>query len=185
MSVSLSEVERVWKEADCLWTEHQLERAIEQSAAQIESELADKNPLVLVVMKGGLVFGARLLTRLRFPLEVDYIHASRYGADTIGSELNWIVPPQHTVFGRHVLLLDDILDEGKTLHAIIESCLKQGAESVNSAVLIDKLHDRKYKPDFKATYTCLDVPDRYVFGYGMDYKGYLRNAAGVYAVKGL
>ena len=185
MTVSLPEVETVWKEADCIWTEPQIERAIEQTSVLIEKDLAHLNPLVLVVMKGGLVFGARMLTRLRFPLEVDYIHATRYGAHTTGSELNWIVSPQHAVEGRHLLLVDDILDEGKTLHAIIECCEAQGAETVSSAVLVDKRHDRKALPDFKATYTCLDVPDRYVFGYGMDYKGYLRNAAGVYAVKGL
>jgi len=185
MSVSVQEVEKVWREADCIWTEQQIERAIETIAQKIEADLADKNPLVLVVMKGGLIFGARLLMRLRFVLEVDYIHATRYGMETSGSELLWKVLPQHSVEGRHVLVVDDILDEGQTLYKILESCRQQKAESVSCAVLVDKVHDRKYKAEFKAEYTCLEVPDRYVFGYGMDYKGYLRNADGVYAVKGL
>ncbi len=185
MSPTIAEVDSVWKEADCIWSEQQIERAIDQIAIRIAEDLNDQNPLVLVVMKGGLVFGARLLTRLRFPLEVDYVHATRYGMATSGADLNWIVPPQHDVKGRHLLIVDDILDEGQTLYKVIASCKEQGAASVKCAVMVDKQHDRKYKSDFKADYTCLDVPDRYVFGYGMDYKGYLRNADGIYAVKGM
>ncbi len=185
MSVDIKEVDKIWREADCLWTEQQIERAIEQVAQTIEADLQDKNPLVLVVMKGGLIFGARLLMRLRFPLEIDYIHATRYGMETSGSELLWKVLPQHGLENRHILVVDDILDEGQTLYKIIENCKSQKAASVRCAVLVDKEHDRKYKADFKAEYTCLSVPDRYVFGFGMDYKGYLRNADGVYAVKGM
>jgi hypoxanthine phosphoribosyltransferase len=185
MSVNVSEVDAIWREADCLWTEQQIERAIELVGQQIEADLADKNPLVLVVMKGGLMFGARLMMRMRFPLEMDYIHVTRYGMETSGTELLWKVLPQHSLQGRHVLIVDDILDEGQTLCKIVESFNTQGAQSIRCAVLVDKLHDRKYNPNFKADYTCLEVPDRFVFGYGMDYKGYLRNADGIYAVKGL
>ena len=185
MSVTVEEVDKIWREADCIWTEHQIERAIETVSQQIEADLAHKNPLVLVVMKGGLMFGARLLMRLRFALEMDYIHVTRYGMETSGNELLWKVLPQHPLEGRHVLVVDDILDEGQTLYKIMESCRSQKAATVQCAVLVDKKHDRKYDPDFKAHYTCLDVPDRFVFGYGMDYKGYLRNADGICAVKGL
>lgn len=185
MSVSVAEVDTVWREADCIWTEQQIERAIETVGQKIEADLADKNPLVLVVMKGGLMFGARLMMRMRFPLEMDYIHVTRYGMETSGAELHWKVLPQHSLEGRHVLLVDDILDEGQTLYKIMESCRTQKVASLHCAVLVDKVHDRKYVPDFKADYTCLEVPDRFVFGYGMDYKGYLRNADGIYAVKGL
>ena len=185
MSVSVEEVDRIWKEADCLWTEQQIERAIESVAQQIEIDLADKDPLVLVVMKGGMMFGARLTMRLRFPLELDYVHVTRYGMKTSGAELDWKVPPQHSIENRHVLVVDDILDEGQTLYKVLESCREQGVASVRCAVLVDKVHDRKFRADFKADYTCLEVVDRYVFGYGMDYKGYLRNADGVYAVKGM
>lgn len=185
MSVTTTEVEQIWKEADCLWTGQQIERAIEAVANTIEQDLSEHNPLVLVVMKGGMMFGSSLCLKLRFPLEVDYVHVTRYGMETSGSELHWKVPPQHSIAGRDVLVLDDILDEGQTLYKLLQSCREQGVASVRCAVLVDKLHDRKYKADFKADYTCLEVPDRYVFGYGMDYKGYLRNAEGIYAVKGL
>jgi len=185
MSVTVAEVDAIWREADCIWTEQQIDRAIEAVAQKIEADLADKNPLVLVVMKGGLMFGARLMMSLRFPLEMDYIHATRYGMETSGSELLWKVLPQHSLEGRHVLVVDDILDEGQTLYKILESFKTQSVASLHCAVLVDKVHDRKYEPGFKADYTCLEVPDRFVFGYGMDYKGYLRNADGIYAVKGL
>ncbi len=185
MSVTVEEVERIWKEADCLWSLPQIERAIEAVAHQIEADLADKNPLVLVIMKGSMMFGSSLTMRLRFPLELDYVHVTRYGMETSGSELYWKVPPQHSIENRHVLVVDDILDEGQTLYKVLQSCRDQGVASVRCAVLVDKQHDRKYKADFKADYTCLDVADRYVFGYGMDYKGYLRNADGIYAVKGM
>lgn len=185
MNVSIPEVESVWKEADCLWSAAQVQQAIEAQAAVIQQQLGDKNPLVLVVMRGGLMFGAQLLLKLRFPLEVDYIHVTRYGRGLSGSELQWKVTPSESMENRHVLILDDILDEGLTLEAIMQACESHGAASVTSAVLVEKLHDRKPNPDFKATFTCLEVPDRYVFGYGMDYKGYLRNADGIYAVKGL
>lgn len=185
MSVTVSEVDTIWREADCIWTEQQIERAIESIGQKIEEDLADKNPLVLVVMKGGLMFGASLMMRMRFPLEIDYIHVTRYGMETSGSELLWKVLPQHSLEGRHVLVVDDILDEGKTLYKILESFKTQNVASLRCAVLVDKIHDRKYEPSFKADYTCLEVPDRFVFGYGMDYKGYLRNADGIFAVKGL
>jgi hypoxanthine phosphoribosyltransferase len=185
MNVSIPEVENVWKEADCLWTAEQVEQAIAVQAAAITRQLGDKNPLALVVMRGGLMFGAQLLLQLRFPLEVDYIHVTRYGRGLSGSELQWKVTPAESMENRHVLILDDILDEGLTLEAIMQACESQGAASVTSAVLVEKKHDRRPHPDFRADYTCLDVPDRYVFGYGMDYKGYLRNANGIYAVKGM
>ncbi len=184
MTVTTEEVEKVWAEADCLWSEQQVERAIDELAQKIEVELRDKNPLVLSVMKGGLVFTSKLMMRLSFPLELDYVHASRYGMELNGNQLHWKVRPEESLAGRVVLVVDDILDVGQTLKAIVESCQEQQAEAVYTAVLVDKKHARKADPNFKADFSALEVEDRYVFGYGMDYKGYLRNAAGIYAVKG-
>ena len=184
MSVTLEEIDKIWKEADCLWSEQQVERAIDVVAQQVEADLSDKNPLLLTVMNGGLVFSSKLTMRLKFPLELDYIHVSRYGEGLSGGELHWKVTPRKNLENRSVLIVDDILDEGYTLQSIIEACDAQGAGEVRSVVLIDKKHDRKVSEDFKADYTAIEVEDRYIFGYGMDYKGYLRNATGIYAVKG-
>lgn len=183
MSVTEEEIDRIWKEADCLWSREQVERAIDKVAQKVEERLEKSNPIILSVMKGGLVFTSKLMMRLSFPMELDYIHVSRYGFGLSGNELQWKVTPQDNIEGRTVLIVDDILDEGQTLASIINACKAQGAKEVLSAVLVDKKHDRKVDSEFKADFTGLEIEDRFIFGYGMDYKGYLRNAAGIYAVK--
>ena len=107
-------------------------------------------------------------------------HATRYADGTQGGDIQWIVTPASPLEGRTVILIDDILDEGRTLAAIIAGCKGAGAKEIFSAVLVNKLHDRKN--NMTADFCGLEVEDRYVFGYGMDYKGYLRNANGIYAV---
>ncbi len=186
MSVSLQEVEQIWREADCLFDREQVREAIDAMAEKITQTLKDSNPLVLSLMSGAMVIAGKLLPRLDFHLQLDYIHATRYRNNTSGdSHVEWIVQPRHALQGRTVLIVDDILDEGLTLHEVIQYCLREGAEKIYSAVLVEKHHDRRQPPGLKADFVGLDVPDRYVFGYGMDYKGYLRNAPGIYAVKGM
>lgn len=127
--------------------------------------------------------GRTTTPRLPFPLQVDYMHATRYRMETSGADLDWRVAPEAALTGREVLIIDDILDEGKTLAEIIKYCQKKGAANVYTAVLVDKLHDRKAVKGFKADFSGLEAADRFLFGYGMDYKGYWRNAPGIYAVK--
>ncbi|TAJ96042.1 MAG: hypoxanthine-guanine phosphoribosyltransferase [Gammaproteobacteria bacterium] len=167
--------------ADLLYPAAEVEQAIERMAGEITAVLRDKNPLVLCPMIGAMVFAGRLLPRLDFLLEVAYIHATRYRGETTGGELHWIHKPA-TVTGRTLLVVDDILDEGNTMRAIVEECRRAGAAGIYTAVLADKQIDRP-KEFPRADFTGLAVPNRYVFGYGMDYKGYLRNCAGIYAVK--
>jgi len=182
MSVSPEQVQRVYEEAECLYSQEQVEAAIDRMAGAISADLAQKNPLLLAVMSGAMIPAGILLSRLDFPLQLDYIHASRYRGDTAGGQLEWRVAPRFTLEGRCVLVVDDILDEGLTLQAILQSCREQGASEVLSAVLVKKLHQRNV--GIEADYVGLEVEDRYVFGYGMDYKEYLRNAPGIFAVKG-
>lgn len=185
MSADLAHIRQVMAEADCLYTEAQVEAAIDQVAAAISRDLAEANPVVFCVMNGGLIFTGKLLPKLDFPLEASYLHATRYRNETSGGELFWKAKPEISFIDREVLIIDDILDEGHTLGAIIDFCRHAGAKAVHTAVLIDKDHNRKARPDLKADYVGLSCIDRYIFGYGMDYKGYWRNAAGIYAVKGL
>ena len=180
MSVSFEEAQAVLSRAECLHTVDEINVAFDQMAAAITDQIGESEPLVICVMQGGLIPTGLLLSRLSFPLQIDYLHASRYGGRTRGGELDWKVLPHHELQGRTVLLVDDIHDEGVTLKAIIEHCKAHGAETVLSAVLINKVHDRKGAPP--ADFVGLDVVDRYLFGYGMDYKGHLRNASGIYAV---
>jgi hypoxanthine phosphoribosyltransferase len=182
MSVSPEQAQRVYEEADCLFTREQVEEAILRMAKAITADLRDKNPLVLAVMSGALIPAGILLSHLDFPMQIDYIHASRYRGKTAGGELHWRVQPRFELKDRAVLVLDDILDEGLTLQAILEACREAGAAEVHSAVLVKKLHERNV--GIEADYVGLEVEDRYVFGYGMDYKEYLRNVPGIFAVKG-
>ncbi|MEK6748592.1 MAG: hypoxanthine-guanine phosphoribosyltransferase [Pseudomonadota bacterium] len=181
MSTTPEEAWRVYRQADCLHTAPQIEAALDRMAQEITAKIGDKNPLVLCVMTGALIPAAQLLLRLNFPLEIDYLHATRYGKATSGGELQWIARPRQALRDRVVLLVDDILDEGRTLAAIVEDCQRAHAGAIYTAVLVtkDRTRDTLQNADFNG----LMVPDRYVFGYGMDYKGYLRNIAGIYAVK--
>lgn len=181
----ISSIQMVLNEADCLYTHEQVLSVIEEMANKINSDLAKSNPILMVVMNGGLVFAGHLVSRLNFPLEIDYLHASRYGNNYQGETLNWHSQPSLSLQNRCVLLIDDILDEGKTLIELIEYCKAKGASDVKTAVLTEKKHNRKADPTLQANYCGLSLEDRFVFGFGMDYKGYWRNAQGIFAVKGL
>lgn len=178
----LDEITQVKQQAILLHDEAAMEAALDIMAAAITQVLADKNPLVLCVINGGIIATGKLLPRLDFPLTLDSIHASRYRNQTSGSsQIHWLFKPTTPLQDRTVLLVDDILDEGHTLKAIIDWCKEQGASAVYSAVLLDK-NLPQTKP-VQADFVGLQVANHYLFGYGMDYKGYLRNAAGIYACK--
>lgn len=175
------QIEKVRARSSCLHDEAAVEAALDAMAAAVSAKLADTNPLVVSIMHGGLICCGKLVTRLRFPLQLDYLHATRYRGETSGAELQWKVFPSESLQGRTVLLVDDILDVGTTLAKIVEYCRQQGCAAVYTAVLLDKQHGRR-EPGIAADFVGLQVDDRYLFGYGMDYKGYLRNAAGIYAI---
>lgn len=175
------QIAEIQARSSCLFDEARVEAALDSMAQAITAQLADKNPLLICVMHGGLITAGRLATRLDFPLQMDYLHATRYRGETQGKELQWKVFPREDLQGRAVLLIDDIFDVGTTLKLIVDYCKQQGCASVHSAVLLDKQHDRK-EAGVGVDFAGLKVADRYLFGYGMDYKGYLRNAPGIYAI---
>lgn len=172
----------VLETATCLHTRAEVEVALDQMAAEMNSCLAHTNPLFLCVLVGGIIPLGCLLPRLNFPLEVDYLHASRYQGKTSGGELEWKAKHCKELTGRTVVIVDDILDTGITLKAVIESCLAEGASKVYSAVLVDKIGARLSDGLATADFTGLQIDNIYVFGYGLDYKEYLRNAPGIFAV---
>jgi hypoxanthine phosphoribosyltransferase len=173
--------QRLLQNAELVCSEADVGQALNRVAAEITARLAASYPLVLAVANGALVFAGGLLPRLAFALEFEVIRVSRYRDQTTGGVLNWLLAPQASLHGRSVLVLDDILDEGMTLHAIREHVLSAGAQSFYSAVLVDKQLGRQ-KP-MQADFVGLHVPDRYVFGCGMDVRGYWRNLPAIYALK--
>ena len=172
---------QVLERAELVCSAEQVASAVRRVAEQITTAVGGKVPLVLSVMGGAVVFTGQLLPLLHFPLEFDYIHVTRYRGSMHGGTIEWKVEPRRSLAGRAVLVLDDILDEGHTLAAIRERLLQQGATAFYSAVLADKDIGRS-KP-IRADFVGVSVPNRYVFGFGMDVEGTWRNLPAIYAVK--
>jgi hypoxanthine phosphoribosyltransferase len=168
--------------ADGLFGRAELDRVIADLGQRIDTELAGERAVFLTVMNGALMFAGQLALSIRTDLEFDYVHATRYRGGTAGSELIWLREPQAMLEGRTVLLVDDILDEGHTLKAVRDDCLKRGARRVLIASLCRKLHDRCVE-GIAADFNGVELPDRYVFGYGMDYHEQGRNLPAIYALK--
>ncbi len=169
------------EDSDLIVAGKDIEVAIGRLAREITAAMRNEYPLVLTVMGGAVVFAGHLLPLLRFPADLDYVHATRYGAATRGGGLEWRVAPPPNVVGRAVLILDDILDGGLTLCAIRDRLRAEGAKSVHCAVLVEKQLPAP-KP-IEADFVGLRIPDRFVFGYGMDAKGYWRNLPEIRAMK--
>lgn len=173
----------VLQQADLIYSSEQISQAIDELAEKINKQFQSVTQPVIAmpVMNGGLVLSGHLLTRLNFPLLVDYLHATRYRDKVTGSELKWKVKPQQSLKDKTLLIIDDILDEGYTLEAVRDYCLAQGAQQVLSVLLVEKNHPRT-KANIKGDFIGLQVDDRYVFGFGMDYKGFHRSLNAIYAV---
>jgi len=180
---NFSHAKKILENADLIYTAEQIQQTIDQLAEQLNNKFLNiPDPIiVLPVMNGGLILSGQLITRLTFPVEVDYLHATRYRNETSGSELKWKVKPQNSLQNRTLLIIDDIFDEGHTLKAVLEYCKSENATNVYTAVLVEKNHPRP-KASIKSDFVGMSVDDRYVFGFGMDYKGYHRNLNGIYAV---
>ena len=181
----MPELKQAWsflEDSDLVASAAEVQAAVDRIAAAIQKRLAESYPLVLAVMGGAVVFAGQVLPKLRFPLDFDYIHASRYGAATRGAAVEWRVSPPPDIRGRSVLVLDDILDGGDTMAAIRARLMELGALEFHCAVLVEKVLQRK-KP-IAADFVGLKVEDRFVFGCGMDAKGFWRNLPEIRAMRG-
>ena len=180
MSLTPEKARKVLETAELIVPASAVAQAVARVAREVSEKLAADFPLVLCVMRGGVIFAGQLLLQLRFPLEVDYVEVTRYGAATRGGEIEWKVTPGTTVAGRVVLVLDDILDEGRTLAAIRDRVNAAGAKAFYSAVFAEK--DTARPKPVQADFVGLHLPDRYVFGFGMDVRGAWRNLPEIYAL---
>ena len=179
--MNIEEARTLWAQSEEIVSAAAVQGALDTMAGEIAVKMRDRFPLVLSVMGGACVFTGMLLPRLAFPLEFDYIHLSRYNNRTVGGEMQWRVAPAESVKNRTVLVLDDILDEGETMAAISNRILDMGATDFYAAVLCEKTlaKEKPMHPDFCG----FAVPDRYVFGCGMDVHGYWRNLPAIRALK--
>jgi hypoxanthine phosphoribosyltransferase len=168
---------------DCLHDANAINTALDRVAAEITQTLADSNPVVLCVMIGGLITGGHLSTRLHFPLQMDFVQLSSYKDNLTPGKLHWVVEPKLSLTDRTVLIVDDIFDSGVTINAIREYCLQKGAKAVYTAVMVSKQRERDCPLESYPQFIGVHTPDRYVFGFGLDYQGYWRNAPGIYAMK--
>lgn len=175
------DVDAVRAHADLLFDAGVVQQAVADLAGRLASRYAGSNPLLLCVLNGGMPFTTWLASHLRFRLEIDCVQVARYGVATTGGELHWHARPRTSLAGRHVLVLDDVLDAGRTLAAVLAHCMAQGAADASAAVLVDK------QVAAARPVTVLDralvAPDRYLFGCGMDYRGYWRQLPDIHAVR--
>lgn len=177
----LKEIQSVQNRAICLFDNDTVEKGIRQLATVMSEDLKTSKPIFICIMNGGLQFTANLTKNFNFPLQLDYLHLSRYQGELMGSEVIWYAKPQISLKDRTVVLLDDILDVGISLESAKAFCKEQGAAKILSAVLVKKkLKDNKQIGN--TDYFVFECPDVYVFGYGMDYKNYLRNLNAIYAL---
>lgn len=181
MSLTSAEARDLLARSEQLLAPAAVEQMVARVAGEITAVLSEEQPLLLAVMRGAVVFAGQLLPLLRFPLEFDYLDASRYGKATRGGELDWRVDVPVAVKDRTVLIVDDILDEGHTLAAIRGRLLNAGARRVLIAVFADK-DLGKAKP-VTADFIGTSLPNRYVFGFGLDVRGLWRNLPAVYALR--
>lgn len=165
--------------AQVLVDEEQIDQATARVAKQINQNYADKDVAFLTIMNGGMIFASALGLRLNIDMEMDYLQLSRYGKSTTGGQLVWKYQPEIHLQNKHVILCDDIYDQGHTLKAAHDWCLRKGAASVKSVVLVYKKHDRGYA-DYQPEYVALEIDDHYIFGYGMDLEERLRQLPGIY-----
>jgi len=172
-----------------IFSNQEINTALDRLAEKLNPKLKNTNPVVLCVMQGGLLFSGHLIAKLNCMLEIDYIHVTRYNNKTSGGELQWKAHPATSLKDRTVLILDDILDEGKTLQGIIQYCQQQGATKVEAAVLLRKKHDRcinhHHSNEALSDNIALTVEDKYVFGFGMDYNGLYRQLDSIYALESM
>mgnify|MGYP003646143212 CR=1 FL=1 len=179
--LSTQQLQEVRDSSDLIFSASQIQTAVENMGLELETRIRDKDAIFICVMNGGIIITSDLLRSIDCDVRLDYLQVARYRDKTVGGSLHWLKEPQLSLENQTVVLVDDIYDEGYTMEELVSYCKRHGAKEVITAVLLLK---RKSTPqvDLKPDIFGLEVNDRYVYGYGMDYKGYLRNVSAIYAI---
>jgi hypoxanthine phosphoribosyltransferase len=158
-----------------LLTEEEVNKKINEVAAQISEDYAGKQVHLICILKGGVFFTCELAKRLTVPVTLDFMSVSSYGDDTKSSGVVKIIKDlDESLAGKHVLIVEDIIDSGRTLSYLIEVLKQRGPEDIHLCTLLDK-PERRVKKQVKVDYTCFTIPDEFVVGYGLDYAQRYRN----------
>lgn len=157
-----------------LLTAEQIQTRVQELGAQLAVDYAEKKPLFVCLLKGSSIFFADLVRAVTIPLELDFMRVSSYGSGTETSgHVQFEVPLSQSLTGRHVVLVEDILDTGTTLHAVLPVLKAQKPASLAVCTLLDKPERRKFAVSL--AYRGFSIPDAFVVGYGLDYAGIYRN----------
>lgn len=183
MTLSFQEINQFQEKLICLHSMQEINAALDKMAKEITEKLHDQQPLVMTVLNGSIIPAGHLSTRLDFPLQLDYMHLTRYQGKMHADELHWLAKPRSSLKNRTILIIEDVLDAGTTLSEIIKYCEAEGAKKIYTAVIVDKKHARAEGGLTKADFTGLVVDDLFLVGFGLDYQGYFRNLPGIYAFK--
>ena len=158
-----------------LLSEDEVNKRISEVAAQISRDYQGKEIHLICILKGGVFFTCELAKRLELPVTLDFMSVSSYGNDTKSSGVVRIVKDlDEPLAGKDVLIVEDIIDSGRTLSYLIEVLKQRGPESIRLCTLLDK-PERRVKKQLTVDYTCFTIPDEFVVGYGLDYAQKYRN----------
>ena len=158
-----------------LLTEEEVDKRINEVAEQINKDYAGKSVHLICILKGGVFFTCELAKRLNMPVSMDFMSVSSYGAGTVSSGVVRIIKDlDEPLEGKNVLIVEDIIDSGRTLAYLIEVLKQRGPKDIHLCTLLDK-PERRVKKQVKVDYTCFTIPDEFVVGYGLDYDQQYRN----------
>ena len=157
-----------------LLSEEEVDRRIRELGEAVSRDYAGKSVHLICVLKGGAFFACELAKRITVPVSLDFMSVSSYGDDTSSSGVVRIVKDlDETIEGKDVLIVEDIIDSGRTLYYLMDILKKRNPKSMRLCTLLDK-PERRVK-DVKVDYTCFNIPDEFVVGYGLDYAQKYRN----------
>lgn len=157
-----------------LLSEEEVDRRIQEIGEQINRDYEGKSVHLICVLKGGVFFMCELAKRIKVPVSLDFMSVSSYGDETSSSGVVRIVKDlDQPLEGKDVIIVEDIIDSGRTLYYLMDILKKRNPKSMRLCTLLDK-PERRVK-DVKVDYTCFNIPDEFVVGYGLDYAQKYRN----------
>ena len=160
--------------------EAELLKAVDAVAEKMNRDLADSNPLFLVVLNGAFMFASDLLKRVEIPGQVSFIKLSSYSGTSSTGDVNEIMGLTESVEGRTVVIIEDIIDSGLTMSRLVGLLKEKGADNLKIATLFFKPEALRF--DLTIDYVALHIPNDFIVGYGLDYDGYGRNLRDIYTL---